>query len=362
MLRARKIIYTAGRESTYTRNEIILRALRTNYEVIEIVNDHPNSIVIRSLQLLPRLTKALLKDDYDLIIVGFYGYFLVPWIRQFTSRPILFDAFVSNYDTLCFDRKYFDPASIFGKLAFRLDQLVCNIANKVLLDTLSHQKFFTETFSLPVRYLDFLYVSCNEDRFFPQPGPTLDTSFRVIYYSSYLPLHGVEHIIFAANLLKDHKDLDFYLIGDGINFDRVHRLAKTLGLTNVRFFPPIPYKQLPSEIAAADLCLGGPFGDTPKARRVIPTKTFQFLAMARPVIASDTPGNRELLAHKQSAFLVPLADPSALASAIIEIRDNQDLRKTLAKGGYECYQQKASEQVIGQKLFSIVENTLGNPQ
>ena len=84
----------------------------------------------------------------------------------------------------------------------------------------------------------------------------------------------------------------------------------------------------------ADLCLGGPFGDTPKAQRVIPGKTFQFLSMARPVIATDTPGNRELMEHERSAYLVPLADPEALAAAISVIRDNADLRETLAAGGH----------------------------
>ena len=108
-------------------------------------------------------------------------------------------------------------------------------------------------------------------------------------------------------------------------------------------------------IAAADLCLGGPFGDTPKAQRIIPGKTFQFLAMARPVIATDTPGNRELLTHKESAYIVPPANAEALAAAIASFQDDVALRESLAAGGYECYRRQCSETVIRQRLYDIVD-------
>jgi glycosyltransferase involved in cell wall biosynthesis len=176
-----------------------------------------------------------------------------------------------------------------------------------------------------------------------------------LYYSSYLPLHGVEHIVAAAGLLKQRRNMQFRLIGRGMTFNHVRNLADRLGVTNTRFLAPVSYAQLPREIAAADLCLGGPFGNTPKARRIIPGKTFQFLAMARPVIATDTPGNRELLFHEHSAYLVPLADPEALAAAIEVLHADVGLRERIAAEGYECYHQRCSEAAIRQRLFEIVD-------
>lgn len=351
----RKVLFTCGREPEYTRNQVILRALRARYAVTEVTDGRPGSLTARSLRLLLRLIPHLKRGEYDLVFVGFYGYLLVPWVRRFTHCPIVFDAFVSNYDTLCFDRGRFHPSSVAGRLAFWLDQLAGNSADRVLLDTAAHQAYFAETFHLPADRLSYLYVGCNEDMFFPQPMSRSDEEFRVLYYSSYMPLHGVEHIVAAAGLLKDRAKLRFRLIGNGMSYGRVHHLAEQLGTSNVEFLPPVPYSQLPAEIAAADLCLGGPFGDTPKARRIIPGKTFQFLAAARPVIASDTQGNRELLTHKQSAYTVPLADAEALAAAIALLQDDATLREALATGGYECYQRQCSEVIIGQRLYAIVE-------
>lgn len=352
-----RVLFTCGREPSYTRNQVILRALRARYTVTEITDSRPQSLIARSLRLLVRLVSHLRRKDYDLVFVGFYGYLLVPWVRRLTNRPIIFDAFVSNYDTLCFDRQRFPPHSLAGRLAFWFDRVACNSADRVLLDTASHKAYFAETFDLPPDKLHHLYVGCNEDMFFPRPESQPDEEFRVLYYSTYLPLHGVEHIVNAAGMLKGREHLRFRLIGEGMSYRHARQLAEQLSTSNVEFLPPVPYTQLPAEIAAADVCLGGPFGDTPKARRIVPGKTFQFLAMARPTIATDTPGNCELLTHQESAYLVPPANPDALAAAIASLQDDPALRKTLAAGGYECYRQRCSEAVIRQRLYNIIEET-----
>jgi glycosyltransferase involved in cell wall biosynthesis len=352
-----RILFTCGREPEYTRNDVLLRALRPHHDLISVTDSRPGSLTARTLRLLPRLLQALRREHYDLIIVGFYGYGLVPLVRRFTLRPILFDAFVSNYDTLCFDRRRFAPHSLPGRLAFALDRLGCASADRVLLDTAAHRDFFVETFHLSPEKLRHLYVGCNEDLFYPQERKR-DETFDVLHYSSFLPLHGVEHILAAAAELHHEPNIRFRFIGAGMRHDPARRLAQSLKLTNVEFVPPAPYTQLPGEIAAADLCLGGPFGDTPKARRIIPGKIFQFLSMARPVVAGDTPGNRELLRDEQDALLVPLADPQALAAAILRVQRERELATALAAHGHATYRQRASEAVIGHELERLVGEML----
>jgi glycosyltransferase involved in cell wall biosynthesis len=322
------------------------------------VTDHASgSLTARSFRLLPRLLQAVSRNSYDLIFVGFYGYLLVPWLRRLSRSPIIFDAFVSNYDTLCFDRQQFRPDSLMGRLAFSLDRLACRQADKVLLDTASHRDYFIETFDLSPEKLDFFYVSCNEDIFHPLPRKKQDNTFQVFFYSSYLPLHGVQHIIQAAKLLEAQTQIHFRLIGEGPTYPAARLLADQLDLRRIDFIPPVPYTQLPFEIAQADLCLAGPFGETAKAKRVIPGKLFQFMAMARPAVAGNTAANQELLTHQHHAWLIPPGEAEALAAAIVRLKEDQGLLQSLAWEGYTCYQEKGSERVIRQKLYQIIENS-----
>lgn len=355
-----RILFTCGREPEYVRNEVILRALRKHFDVVEITDSRPGSLISRCLHLMPRLARIAPRQDYDLLFVGFYGYLLVPWLRKLTKRPLIFDAFVSNYDTLCFDRQQFRPNSIMGKTAFQLDRLACRLADLVLLDTGAHKQYFADMFNLDPHKLAHVYVSCNEDMFYPRPSRPADGKFRIFSYSSYLPLHGVEYIIQAAKLLASQRDIEFRLIGAGLTYPTVRQLATQLKVSNVDFVPPAPYSQLPPEIAAADLCLAGPFGQTGKAARVIPGKLFQFLAMARPTIAGNTLANGELLTHRREVYLCSPANPEALARAIGEVKEDENLRATLATAGYAHYQQQAGERVVEKNLLDLVEK-VGKP-
>ena len=83
-----------------------------------MTDSRPGSLVLRSLRVLTRLLPRLVVGRHDLVLIGFYGYLLMPLVSVLSRRPVLFDAFVSNYDALCFDRARFSPRSLPGRLAF----------------------------------------------------------------------------------------------------------------------------------------------------------------------------------------------------------------------------------------------------
>jgi len=353
-----RVLFATGREIDYPRNDVLLRAFRRIGQVEVIGERGSGSIVRRSLRFSLRLLPRLLNPRHDLLFIGFYGHFLMLPAGLLARRPVLFDAFVSTYDTLCLDRRRFSPRSAAGRLAFWLDRTTCRLADRVLLDTLHHARYFADTFALPPDRFAVLPVGCNEDLFRPAPLALPGPATRVLYYSSYLPLHGVETVVQAAARLTSHP-IHFRLIGNGQAYNRVRQLANTLGLQNVAFIPPVPLDALPAEIAAADICLGGHFGDTPKAGRVVPGKIYQILAMARPLIAAGTPANRELLSHGETAFLCPPNDPDALAEAILRLHDDSALRRRLAEGGHALFQTECSEAVITARLRNIVRDMNG---
>ena len=59
------------------------------------------------------------------------------------------------------------------------------------------------------------------------------------------------------------------------------------------------------------------------------------LAASVPIIATDIPGNREILVHGQNSYLVSPTLPDELADAILKIYLDQSLRSTLVKNGLE---------------------------
>lgn len=354
-----RVLFITGREITYARNEVLVRALR-RFATVDVVSAHrqPRSLAGNSLWIAVRALPYVLGRRYDLVFVGFYGYLILLLLRPFLRAPILFDAFVSNYDTLAFDRQTVSAVSLRGRLAYGLDWFVCRLANVVLLDTAAHVDYFAQTFGLQRDRLDWLPVGCSDSLFAPrQPAATSGHPTRVLNYCTYLPIHGVEIILQAAARVQG-EPIEFHLIGSGPLYPAMRALARWLNLSNVTFWPPCTPSQLADAIAAADLCLGGHFGASDKAQRVVPGKIYQMLAVGRAVIAADAPGNRELLVHGANAYLTPPADPDALAVAILTLHRDPALRSLLATGGHVCYRDHASEVVITTKLQSIVDRLL----
>ncbi|MEZ4709249.1 MAG: glycosyltransferase [Caldilineaceae bacterium] len=350
-----KVLLITGREIGYARNEVLLRALQRFAQVdVVAASTQPRSLIWNSFAIAFQALPKVLRGGYDLIVVGFYGHIIQALISRLTSTPILFDAFVSSYDTLCFDRQLFAPNSLVGRAAFWLDRTTTQAATHVLLDTPRHAAYFVETFGLPAEKVSALPVGCQESIFQPQPfRPTHQSFTQVLYYSTYLPLHGVETVIRAAHHLR-HEAICFRLIGNGPEYAAVRQLAEKFKLENITFAPPVSLAEIATEIAAADICLGGHFGDSDKAGRVVPGKIYQILAMARPAIAAASPANGELLTHGQNAWLIPSGDPLALAQAIQTLHDDCALRHHLGQQGRQLYEQTCSEAVITEQLHKII--------
>jgi len=347
-----KILFIAGREPAYVRNAMILKCLVRNGVHILDCSDSSATYLVRFLNVIRKFLSRK-NENFDYVYVGFFGQPLVPIIRMFTIKPIIFDAFLSAYDTICFDRKMFKPDSTAGRFFRWLDRYSCEKSDSVILDTDAQIEYFTKTFGLKANKFHRLFVGADESLFYPREAKREDQKFRVFYYSSFLPLHGTEYIIQAADRLRHEKAIEFVLVGKGLEHKKMRNLAQNLGIDNIRFIDWLPYEQLPLEIAEADICLGGHFSDIDKAKRVIAGKTFQFIAMKKPVIIGDCSGNRELFTNRKDAFIVTMADAGALAEGILELKANETLRKQIADGGYKTFMKKCNIDAIAAELKTL---------
>ncbi|MCH7492338.1 glycosyltransferase [Patescibacteria group bacterium] len=346
-----KVLYFATYYTKhYVRQDVIRRALSQiqDIEVVECVYNRKS--VTRYIQALWKFV-VLPKKDIDIIIVGFRGHEILPIMRLLTKKPIIFDAFISIYDTLCFDRKKYSSSSVIGRMAYWLDRYCCRTADGILLDTKAHINYFVNTFNIPKEKFFNVPVGADKKIFYPRNQVEKKSKFIVFYYGTALPLQGIATILEAAKILEYESNILFKLIGpirkkfkDEIN---------QLDLKNVEFVDWVPYQQLPEEIMKADVCLGGHFSSVNKARRVISGKTFQFLAMGKPVVVGRNRANEELLKDREDCLMVKMTDAGDLARAIMELKTNEALREQVSKRGYQkfLFIQKSIESSLRNLLF-----------
>ncbi len=352
-----RLLFTAGREPGYVRNTLALAALRRRFDVVERTST-AHAYPRRLAALLPSL--ALRPTPHDVAFAGFLGQPLALWLRACQRAPIVLDAFVSAYDTICFDRRQAGPRSPVGRAAYWLDRLACAAARVVTVDTLAQAEYFAATFGVSRSKLRTIYLGYDPEVFRAEASaPRSGDSLEVFYYGSYLPLHGIDVIVRAASLLRRESGIRFTLVGRGSTYPAIRKLAEDLSADNVRFVDWLPYERLPAAIAAADVCLGGHFATSGKAGRVIAGKTYQFLAMGRATVVGDCPANRELLTPGEHAWFCPRGSPEGLAEAILDLRRDPDLRHHLASAGQALVQARFAPERAADEWAAAVRLALG---
>jgi len=271
-------------------------------------------------------------------------------IARLRRIPAVLDVFISLYDTLVVDRGLRSPRSPVALATRTLDVLACWSVPTVVVDTPEHADFFARFTHRARKHFAVLWVGAEESRFVAEPDPGDDAC--ILWYLTYIPLHGFETVARAAALLADDGRV-IRLIGDGQQREEAEALAQSLGLTNIEFAAPVPEHQLPAEIARASICLGV-FGTSDKAARVVPNKVFQCAAAGRPIVTAATPAIDT--AFGDALVTVPVGDERALAAAIRKLRG--PARLEAAAHARAVFVERFSEAALAEDLDRILASAI----
>ncbi len=143
---------------------------------------------------------------------------------------------------------------------------------------------------------------------------------RVIMYIGRLEKWaGVKLILKCAEQLR-HFNAKFLLVGEG-------NLKLDSSISNIIFCGRIPHESVVNYLSVADLVLVPMQQDT-LGQSASPLKLFEAMAMAKPVIASNTQGMRDVIKHGENGLLLP-PDETKWAETVTQILENPNLAASL---------------------------------
>jgi glycosyltransferase involved in cell wall biosynthesis len=356
-----RIVYVLSyRDPNYIRSLSLLRALTSlpNVQVTIARNSHRGpQRYIETLRSLWGIRSGTRPDAY---ILGFRGHEIFWPVRLMTrGRPLVFDAMMSPYSALHEENK----AGLIGKLlapmAYLMERLILRNADLVLTDTQLHCHYYARTFAVPQEKVCALPVGAIEQASDaathekPQPD-----SFSVLFYGSFLPLHGVMEIVKAAAALKDLPIRFDFIGGSAKQANMLRRQCMLFGVTQYTHRQWVSFRQLLGhEIPKASLCLGGPFGGTPQARRVITGKTSQCLALGKATVIGRIDEDYGF-ADRVNCLLIDQADPGALADAIRWAYENRGKLSEMGARGRSVYDARLSVSTIAEKLLPVLRHVV----
>ena len=176
----------------------------------------------------------------------------------------------------------------------------------------------------------------------------------VLYTGNMGKKQGLELVLDAADRLGDRPEIQFALVGAGVERERLEREAEERKLDNVRFFPVQPLELLPATLAAGNVHLVVQRGEA--ADLVMPSKLTNILAAGRPCIATANPRTtlHDIVDGHGCGITVTPGNVEEFVGGIVALTEEPEKRRRLGRSA----RRYAEDHLDGEKILVRFEHEL----
>jgi len=243
-----------------------------------------------------------------------------------------------------------------------LEKYLYRAADKIIVLTEGSKKYLTGKWGINESKILYLpngvhlsNFSYKEDRDILRKRYNFN-KFTLIYTGAHGPANSLDTILKAADRLRENKDIEIVLVGDGILKESLLNRAKEMRLKNVRFFKPIPKTEIPGILSAADAAIITLKKVKVFSYGVSPNKLFDYMAARKSIICAVEGEMAEKVENVGCGISVIPEDKKSMADAIIHLVNlPQNELKKMGDNGYKEIEENYSREKLTQKLIVLIE-------
>ncbi|MDK2781502.1 MAG: hypothetical protein PWR13_530 [Archaeoglobi archaeon] len=176
-------------------------------------------------------------------------------------------------------------------------------------------------------------------------SPTPDNQ-EILSVGAHIMRKGFEYIILALKeITKEIPNIKLHLTSAGPRTEHLKQLVKKLDLNNnVIFWGRVTDKKIVELYKQCRIFVH------PSLSEGFCHTTLEAMAVGRPVVSTKTNGS-EMIEHGKTGFLVPPADPEALAEAIMKLLSDYDLACKMGKRAREKVEKEYDWDIVAEKYY-----------
>jgi glycosyltransferase involved in cell wall biosynthesis len=271
-----------------------------------------------------------------------------------------------------------EAASAIGRLApnripfkhlQRIDRAVARRATALVAISQNFAEFYHEVRGVPRSRIHVVPNWLDDAKFVPHPRTgefrrdlsIADDDFVVMYAGNIGEVAGVELLVDVAARMRDDQDVVFAIAGDGSRRRSCEELARSHGLTRIRFLPSLSDEQFCAAQGMADLMVL-PTRST-GAISSVPSKLINYMLSARPVLAAvdDESDTARAIGEARCGACVPPDSAAALVDEIHRLKHRRAELTEMGRRARQYAQTNFSRQSCVAKLIGIIEAVAHTP-
>lgn len=211
----------------------------------------------------------------------------------------------------------------------------------------------------------FYYPNSAEDLFTNPPKydgelPKLPEGFKVMFAGNIGAAQDFETIISAAERLKDTKEIQWIIVGDGRMRGWCEDEVKKRGLADsIHFLGRYPLEAMPVFFSAADALLVT-LRKEPIFALTIPTKIQSYLVCGKPIIAGLDGEGASIIEKAGAGYTCPAGAPDALATAVLKMyQATAAERSAMGERGRSFYREHFERNMLLDRLEGWMKEQQG---
>jgi glycosyltransferase involved in cell wall biosynthesis len=158
--------------------------------------------------------------------------------------------------------------------------------------------------------------------------------FTVIYTGMIGLPQNVTSLVRVARNLRHIEDIEFKIIGTGIQREKVLELIDHYDLKNIRVYNPMPKNKVVEEVAKCHIGLAHLRKDS-AFDLVIPGKIIDYMGIGIPIVAGVEGYAAKVINDSESGLVVEPDDYVGLSKAIMKIYNDKKLYEYYSKNGMD---------------------------
>lgn len=154
----------------------------------------------------------------------------------------------------------------------------------------------------------------------------------ILFVGNFYEWHDVSTLLDAfSRVINKYPDARLVLVGDGTLRETMEQRAIELNVSHaVQFTGRIPHADVPGYMASADIAIV-PYPKMDQKNWLSPLKLFEYMASAKPIVASAVGQVVDIIQNEENGLLVPPDDVSQMGDAIMRLIADKDLRIQLGQ-------------------------------
>ena len=259
-----------------------------------------------------------------------------------------------------------NPDSLLNRSLGSVARFLYKRSEHIVVVTPAFKEYLIQNWRLSPEKISIVENGVESDLFSPRVSNAelrrelgAEGKFVVGYIGTMGMAHGLETVVAAATeLQRTAPHVLFLMVGEGSDKERVFNLARSQGLSNMRFVGQQPREKIPDFISVSDACLVL-LKKSELFKTVIPTKMLEFMSCALPVILGVDGQARKIMDQAGAGVYVEPENAAALVQVIAQLGANPVLRETLGRNGRRHIIEHFSRQQKAKAYIGVLEGIVG---